>query len=309
MNTSSPVPTEIDLLAAKPLARNQTPKRVDLHCHTLASDGNLTPVQLCLRAVELRIDLLAITDHDTAAGYRQARDYLSVEPLPLQLIPAAEFSCGWRNINVHVVGLGLDIDHPAALEAFAFLRTARLQRAEMIGHKLDKLRMPGTCAGALALAGESQIGRPHFARFMVEKGYVSSVDAAFNRYLGNGKVGDIKAVWPGLEQVVDWIRAAGGVAVLAHPLKYKLTATRLRLLVAEFKAAGGEAMEVVTGRQQNDWSFLAELSRLNGLEASQGSDFHGVGLGWGDLGGIAPMPAGCSPVWQRWLANECAKTE
>ena len=114
-------------------------------------------------------------------------------------------------------------------------------------------------------------------------------------------VGDIKMVWPSVERVIEWIRGAGGIAVLAHPLKYRLTATRLRLLVAEFKAAGGGAMEVVTGRQQQDWAFLAQLCRLNGLEASQGSEFHGLGLGWGDLGQISPMPGGCSPVWQRWL--------
>jgi predicted metal-dependent phosphoesterase TrpH len=275
-------------------------RRVDLHCHTRASDGSLTPAQLCERAVELRIDLLAITDHDTAAGYREARDFLAANPLPLQLLPAAEFSCVWRNINVHIVGLGIDIESRPAHEAFVFLAQARLQRAHLIGERLDKLRMPGTCAGALALAGESQVGRPHFARYMVERGYVASVDAAFDRYLGAGKPGDIKAVWPSLEQAVSWINAAGGVAVLAHPLKYNLTGTRLRLLVSEFKAAGGGGLEVVTGRQQADWAFLAQLSRQHELEASQGSDFHGPGLGWGDLGSIAPMPAGCTPVWRRW---------
>jgi predicted metal-dependent phosphoesterase TrpH len=275
-------------------------QRVDLHCHTRASDGSLTPVQLCERAVELRVDLLAITDHDTAAGYREARAYLEAHPLPLRLLPAAEFSCVWRNLNVHIVALGLDIDSAPAREAFTFLADARLQRARLIGERLEKLRMPGTCAGALALAGDSQVGRPHFARFMVERGYVASVDAAFDRYLGAGKPGDVKAVWPTLERVVGWINAAGGVAVLAHPLKYNLTGTRLRLLVAEFKAAGGGALEVVTGRQQADWAFLAQLSRQHELEASQGSDFHGPGLGWGELGAIAPMPAGCSPVWARW---------
>ncbi|MET0379416.1 MAG: PHP domain-containing protein [Spongiibacteraceae bacterium] len=276
-------------------------KRVDLHCHTNASDGNQTPAQLCLRAVELGVDVLAITDHDTAAGFREAHAFLDANPQPLQLIPAAEFSCVWRNISVHVVGLGIDIEHPAALEAFTYLQAAREQRAVMIDAKLAKLRMPGTYDGAKALAGAAQVGRPHFARFMVERGYVSSVDAAFNRYLGAGKIGDIKVLWPTLEQVVGWINAAGGVAVLAHPLKYRLTATRLRLLVAEFKAAGGMSMEVVTGRQQQDWSFLAQLCQQNGLEASQGSDFHGPGLSWGDLGQIARMPAGCTPVWRRWL--------
>jgi predicted metal-dependent phosphoesterase TrpH len=280
-------------------------KRVDLHSHTNASDGNLTPEQLCRRAVELRIDMLAITDHDTAAGFRAARAFLDSQrdddPLPLQLIPAAEFSCVWRNMNIHIVALGLDVEHPAAQAAFEFLQSAREQRAVMIDAKLDKLRMPGTYAGAKALAGEAQVGRPHFARFMVTRGYVSSVDAAFDRYLGAGKVGDIKVVWPSMEQAVEWINGAGGVAVLAHPLKYRLTATRLRLLVAEFKAVGGTAMEVVTGRQQQDWSFLAQLCRQHELEASQGSDFHGPGLSWGDLGQISPMPGGCTPVWQRWM--------
>lgn len=280
-------------------------QRVDLHSHTNASDGSLTPAQLCQRAVELRIDMLAITDHDTIAGYRAACDFLQEQralnqPLPLQLVPAAEYSCEWRKLNIHIVGLGIDIEHAAANEAFAHLQAVRQQRAQMIGDKLAKLQMPGACAGALALAGASQVGRPHFAKYLVERGFVRSIDAAFDRYLGAGKVGDIKAIWPPLEQTVRWIRDAGGVAVLAHPLKYKLTATRLRLLVAEFAAAGGGAMEVVTGRQQQDWAFLAQLCQLNGLEASQGSDFHGPGLGWGDLGAISPMPAGCTPVWQRW---------
>jgi predicted metal-dependent phosphoesterase TrpH len=283
-------------------------QRVDLHSHTNASDGNLSPEQLCRRAVELRIDMLAITDHDTAEGFRAARAFLDESrladnPLPLQLIPAAEFSCVWNNLNIHVVALGLDIDHPAARTAFDFLQSAREQRAVMIDAKLDKLRMPGTYAGAKALAGEAQLGRPHFARFMVASGYVSSVDVAFDRFLGAGKVGDIKVVWPSMAQVVEWINAAGGVAVLAHPLKYRLTGARLRLLIADFKAAGGTAIEVVTGRQQQDWSFLAQLCRQHELEASQGSDFHGLGLGWGDLGQISPMPSGCKPVWQRWAAN------
>lgn len=302
-------------------AKDARDMRIDLHCHTNASDGNQTPAQLCRRAVELRIDVLAITDHDTAAGYREARAFLdnshdngldkafdkerlADNAQPLQLIPAAEFSCVWRNISIHVIGLGIDIDHPAAQEAFTFLQHAREQRAVMIDAKLEKLRMPGTYDGAKALAGAAQVGRPHFARFMVERGYVSSVDVAFNRYLGAGKVGDIKVMWPTLEQVVGWSNAAGGVAVLAHPLKYRLTATRLRLLIAEFAAAGGGAMEVVTGRQQQDWSFLAQLCQQNGLEASQGSDFHGPGLSWGDLGQIAPMPSGCTPVWRRWLGTK-----
>jgi len=147
-------------------------QRVDLHSHTNASDGSLTPAKLCQRAVELRIDMLAITDHDTVAGYRNARDFLQEQTalnqsLPLQLVPAAEYSCEWRKLNIHIVGLGIDVDHAAANEAFTFLQQARQQRAQMIGDKLAKLQMPGACAGALALAGDSQVGRPHFAKYLV----------------------------------------------------------------------------------------------------------------------------------------------
>jgi predicted metal-dependent phosphoesterase TrpH len=276
--------------------------RVDLHSHTTASDGSLTPAELCLRAAEQGVQLLAITDHDTVKGYREADSWLRRQGIPLQLLAAVEYSCVWKNLGVHVVGLGIDTEHAATVAANVYFYNARRERAALIAAKLTKLGMPGSLEGALALAGESQIGRPYFARFMVAQGYVRSEDEAFDRFLGAGKPGDIRLLWPELAEVVAWIRAAGGVAVLAHPAKYRLTATRLRRLVADFHACGGEAIEVVVGRQPAaTTAFMAQLCRQNELAGSVGSDFHRPGNAWCELGKIDDLPVGCEPVWKRWM--------
>lgn len=284
--------------------------RVDLHCHSTASDGALSPLALCQRAAQHGVELLAITDHDSVAGIRAARAALREQPLPaLRLLTGVEYSTVWNHLGVHVVGLGVDEDHPATLEACHFFDEARRTRADMIGARLAKLRMPGATEGALALAGEAQIGRPHFARYLLAQGYVRSEDEAFDRFLGTGKPGDVKSLWPPLAEVVGWIRAAGGVAVLAHPIKYRQTGARLRRLVADFAACGGGAVEVVVGRQLADESrFVAQLCLQHGLAASVGSDFHGPSP-WCELGVINALPAGCVPVWERWMNNQCAMTE
>lgn len=277
--------------------------RVDLHSHTNASDGTLSPSALCQYAVRRGVDLLAITDHDSVEGYRLAREWLQQNTqTSLQLLPAVEYSSIWSSIGVHVVGLGIDIDHAATLTACNFYSEARRKRAAMIGERLAKLGMPGATEGALALAGSAQIGRPHFARYLVSQRHVRSEEEAFDRYLGAGKPGDIKLLWPELRQVIEWITAAGGVAVLAHPLKYRLTATRLRKLVAEFAASGGGAVEVVVGRQAaQDGQFLAQLATQHQLQASVGSDFHGVTTYGSQLGETADLPKTCDPVWTRWI--------
>lgn len=275
--------------------------QIDLHSHTDASDGRLSPADLCERAIQRNLKLLAITDHDTVAGAKTAQQWLQDCNAPLQLIPAVEYSSVWSHMGVHVVGLGIDLEHSSTRAACEFFAKSRMQRAEMIGAKLAKLKMPGAFEGALAIAGTSQIGRPHFARYLVEKNYVRTEDEAFERYLGSGKVGDIKVLWPELAQIVEWIRAAGGVATLAHPSKYRQTGARLRKLAAEFAACGGGAIEVVVGRQVADESrFIAQLCRQNNLAASVGSDFHAPS-NWCELGEINVLPADCEPVWERWL--------
>lgn len=284
--------------------------RVDLHCHSTASDGALSPLALCQRAVERGVELLAITDHDTVAGVQAVREQLRSYPLPtLRLLNGVEYSSVWNHLGVHVVGLGIDDTHPATIAACRFFAEARRERADMIGARLAKLGMPGAAEGALALAGAAQIGRPHFARYLLAQGFVRSEDEAFDRFLGTGKPGDIKTLWPELAEVIGWIREAGGVPVLAHPIKYRQTAARLRRLVADFAGAGGQAIEVVVGRQLADESrFIGQLCQQHDLAASVGSDFHGPSP-WCELGEIRELPVGCVPVWERWTGSKWTMSE
>ena len=265
---------------------------VDLHCHTTASDGGLTPPELIARAVEQGVELLAITDHDTVDGYLTVCDQS-----PIPLVAGIELSCVWSKVTIHVLGLGIDPSHPAMAEGLARQKIARAQRAETIAERLEKRGFSGALAGAAALAAGSPIGRPHFANFLLEQGHVNSFNQAFKKYLGAGKPGDVKALWPAMAEAVHWIESCGGVAVLAHPLHYKMTNTKLRALLADFKLAGGRGLEVVNGRQQADNTLhLAKLAEQFELLASCGSDFHRP-TPWSELGVMAQLPKHCRPVW------------
>ena len=200
-------------------------------------------------------------------------------------------------MTIHVVGLGIDPSHPAMAEGLSVQKAARLKRAETIAERLEKRGFDGALAGAKALAGDSQLGRPHFARFLVDHGHVSSFNQAFKKHLGAGKPGDVKAMWPAMATAVQWIEQCGGIAVLAHPLHYKMTNTKLRALLTDFREAGGRAMEVVNGRQHNDQArHLSKLAADFDLMASCGSDFHRP-TPWSELGVMAQMPDNCHPVW------------
>lgn len=247
--------------------------RVDFHTHTLASDGALAPAELLARAAQAGVSMLAITDHDTLDGYREAR--VAAPASGVSLVPGIELSCQWAGASVHVVGLGFDVDAPLLAEGIASLQAARIGRAREIASRLEKRGYAGALAGATACAGASQIGRPHFARWMVDAGHVADMGAAFDRYLGRGKTGDVKACWPSLASVTGWLVDAGGIAVIAHPLQYRFTRMKLRRLLADFRAAGGRGLEILSGRQEA--SQTAALSRLAAdfaLYASVGSDFH-----------------------------------
>lgn len=275
---------------------------VDFHCHSTASDGSLSPAELVARAQKMGVDCLAITDHDTMDGYLEARQ---LPDLTLSLVAGVELSCTWGKFLIHVVGLNVDADCPILKGLLADQQSARLQRAVVIGERLAKLGFEGAYDYAAGLAGDSQIGRPHFAQFLLEKGYVSSIDQAFKRYLGAGKVGDVKLTWPHISEVVQWINNGGGAAVLAHPLHYKMTATKLRALLTDFAAVGGAALEVINGKQSNDKTrYLAELCEQFQLQASLGSDFHNIGPVWSELGQMGKLPPGCQPVWANWTDLE-----
>jgi predicted metal-dependent phosphoesterase TrpH len=266
--------------------------------------------------------MLAITDHDTVAGYlavasesnaqgtcgRQRVDVHSPDRRTRergwpQLIAGVEFSCRWSGTTIHIVGLGMDCAHAAMREALGRLDAARRARGQKIARRLESLGFAGALEGALAQAGDSQLGRPHFSAWLVARGHVSDHSEAFDRYLGQGKTGDVKAFWPDLAEVVAWIVAAGGVAVIAHPLNYKFTRTKLRRMVVDFMAAGGQGIELVSGRQSDDQT--AQLKRLAGefgLEVSLGSDYHRDGPYSPQPGIQVPSLRGVRGVWERWLA-------
>ncbi len=260
------------------------------------SDGELLPADVVKRAVAMGVDVLALTDHDTVAGVAEAQ--IAARDLPLALIPGIEVSAQWRGRTVHVVGLNIDIGSSSLIAALDNLQLLRKTRAQQIAARLEKIGVKNALAGAESYAGDSVIGRPHFAAHMVASGFVKSSAQAFKRYLGAGKVGDVRNVWPELSEAVAWIVGAGGLAVLAHPEKYKLTRTKLRELLADFSGAGGGAIEVVSGRQEpRITKVLAELCNDFGLLASTGSDFHRQGQPWQELGKQSELPDICRPVW------------
>ncbi len=278
--------------------------RIDLHCHTTASDGALAPAALLDRAEASGIGLLAITDHDCIDGYLAADAHRRDRQLAVRLLPGVEFSCRWSGMTVHVVGLGVDPAHPALAEGLATLALARRRRLGKIASRLAARGFDGALDGALEEAGDSQPGRPHFAAWMVRRGHVRDEQEAFDRYLGQGRPGDVKCFWPELETAVGWIVAAGGVPVLAHPLKYRLTRARLRRLTAAFAAAGGTALEILSGRQTRDQqAALVRLGEEFRLEASVGSDFHRDHPYGPRLGVELPPPGALRGVWERWCGE------
>ena len=270
---------------------------VDLHTHTTRSDGALAPDDLRARALAAGVTLLAITDHDVLP----CPQTLVARADDLQQINGIELTTQWNGGVVHVVGLGFRDLAPHLGSGVARQCAARAARGEKIAARLEKRGMSGALAGARAQAGEAPLGRPHFARWLVEIGQARDMEAAFRLYLSDRSMAGANTEWASLQDAVQWITADGGVAVLAHPAKYRYTHTRLRALVEDFKAAGGTALEVISGLQVPATTRqLADLCRRFDLRASVGSDFHG---GAGDparLGHTNFLPPDLTPVWDAW---------
>ncbi|HHG9627331.1 TPA: RNase AM [Escherichia coli] len=272
----------------------------DLHSHTTASDGCLTPEALVHRAVEMRVGTLAITDHDTTAAIAPAREEISRSGLALNLIPGVEISTVWENHEIHIVGLNIDITHPLMCEFLAQQTERRNQRAQLIAERLEKAQIPRALEGAQRLAQGGAVTRGHFARFLVECGKASSMADVFKKYLARGKTGYVPPQWCTIEQAIDVIHHSGGKAELAHPGRYNLSAKWLKRLVAHFAEHHGDAMEVAQCQQSpNERTQLATLARQHHLRASQGSDFHQP-CPWIELGRKLWLPAGVEGVWQLW---------
>jgi predicted metal-dependent phosphoesterase TrpH len=271
---------------------------IDFHIHSHHSDGVLSVQEIIELALDRGLKELSITDHDTMDAYE---DISSQELDGLSLVPGCEFSSVWKGQTIHIVGLNLDAASDAMRSAMEIQKAAREHRSIRIAEKLEARGMTDTLAGAYRYAKGGVLGRPHFASYLVEKGYVKDSRQAFKKYLGDGKPGDVKTQWRPIEEVVSWIEQAKGVAVLAHPLKYGMTRTRLNALVEEFISAGGRAIEVISGKQMPEQTReLSLLAKHYGLLASAGSDFHRPGQSWADLGVVEPLPETCKPVWSLW---------
>lgn len=271
----------------------------DLHCHSDYSDGILSPSELVSRAHAQSVDVLALTDHDTLAGIAEATE--AAQQCGLDLIPGIEFSCQWNGRGIHIVGLNVDTANAVLVAAVEEQRQRRIERSETIAQKLHKAGVEGSLAWVREKAGKGTIGRPHFAQYLLERGHVKNINQAFKKYLGAGKPGDVKNIWPSIEEAVAWIRAAGGQPVLAHPDKYKLTRTKLRALCADFKDCGGTGLEILSGKQaSNVTQNMLLLAAEFGLRGSLGSDFHQPGQPWQELSCCGVLPEGVEPVWGSW---------
>jgi predicted metal-dependent phosphoesterase TrpH len=273
------------------------PETYDLHCHSIASDGALTPTELVQRAHEHGVTSLALTDHDTVAGLKEAQ--AAATATGIEFISGIELSTSWQNKCFHIVGLGIDPEYPPLAEATRNLQIMRTERAEKIADKLEKKRIPGALDAVQKAAGNGMITRSHFADFLLSQFHVSTQQEAFDRYLGAGKSAFVATTWTDMELAINWITQSGGVAVLAHPLRYKLTPSWMKRLLAAFKEFDGQGIEVVTGRYSSD-----EIKKVAGyatrfeLAGSVGSDFHNPANQWVELGRLAPLPENIKPVWE-----------
>ena len=271
----------------------------DLHSHSTASDGTLTPTQLVQRAHEAGVSVLALTDHDSTEGITEAQQAASM--CDLQLVPGAEISVTWTGRTIHIVALGINPHSPSLQQGLKKLVEFRHWRAEEIGRKLELKGIGGAYEAARTLSNGTLISRTHFARFLVEQGRAKDMRAVFRHYLVKGKPGHVHGEWASLDEAVGWIREAGGQAVIAHPARYRLTRTKLRKLIRDFRDAGGAALEVVSGSHSVDEAFtMAAHAKDYELLSSAGSDFHSPEQSWTELGRLPPLPHGCFPVWGDW---------
>jgi predicted metal-dependent phosphoesterase TrpH len=269
----------------------------DLHCHSSVSDGTLAPEALAARAKANGVELWALTDHDELAGQRRARD--AARALGLATVGGVEISVTFLDKTVHVVGLGIDADDPELVRGLAATRGGREARAREMAAGLAQVGIAGAYEGALRHVGNPElISRTHFARHLVESGVCADTQEVFRRFLVEGKPGYVPHRWATLADAVRWIRGAGGVAVVAHPARYRFSPIEEYALFTEFKGHGGRGVEVTTGSHSAaEAERYADTAREFDLLASRGSDFHSPDESRVDLGALPPLPAGLTPVW------------
>ena len=271
----------------------------DLHSHSTVSDGSLSPEQLVARAIDQGVDVLALTDHDGTEGIIAAQ--AAAQGTKLSLVTGVEISVTWGSSTIHILGLKVDHKNASLQKGLEKIRDYRKERAVKIAERLEKSGISGAYEGASQYASPVMLGRVHFTKFLVDKGHAKNINDVFKRYLVRNKPGYVSGEWATLAQAVNWINGAGGQAVIAHPARYKMTATKLRRLITEFKELGGVGLEVVSGRQHpEEIKTLAKLANDFNLLASCGSDFHSPDNTWVELGRLPELPSSVNPIWKKW---------
>ena len=273
-------------------------QNADLHCHSTVSDGTLAPEAIAARASANGVELWALTDHDVVS--RQHRAAAAAQACGMRYLTGVEISVTFIGQTVHIVGLGVDPDDQALVAGLHQTRGGRGQRAMEMSDGLAKVGIQGAYAGALKFVGNPElISRTHFARFLVESGVCRETSEVFRKYLTEGKPGFVPHRWASLKDAVQWITGAGGMAVIAHPARYKFTPNQEFALFTEFKAHGGQGVEVITGSHSvAEYSIYADTAREFGLAASRGSDFHSPDESHTELGTLPFLPANLTPVWE-----------
>ena len=272
---------------------------IDLHCHSSVSDGVLSPAGVVARAAANGVHVLALTDHDDVSGLAEAQ--AAAAAAGIALIPGVEISVSWGGQTVHIVGLRIDPLHPELAAGLHGIRLGRMERARRMAADLARHGIVGAYEGADNYAANKQmVGRTHFARWLVAQGHAPDMRTAFKRFLTPGHPGYVEHEWTTLANAVGWIRASGGMAVIAHPGRYAFKAHQMHVLLDAFRALGGEGIEVITGSHHpSEYGKFADLARAFGLKASRGADFHAPGEGI-DIGRLPALPHYCQPVWKNW---------
>lgn len=272
----------------------------DLHSHTTASDGVLTPAELVQRAVNNNVNVLAITDHDTVKGLSEAHNYIAQQQLPLHLIDGVEISTLWKNTEIHIVGLNIDVQNQSLIKLLMQQENLRIDRVKEIAYKLSKVSIADAYEQAQVYAKGDIVSRAHIARFLVDKGYVKDIQKAFKKYLGKSGYAYVAPKWTSIDVAINVIQQAKGQAVLAHPSRYSFTLSKMKTLITHFKELGGDGIEVSQSRQTlDDLKTLAKCANDFNLLASQGSDFHHT-ESYLDLGKTSALPSSVQPIWYNW---------
>jgi 3',5'-nucleoside bisphosphate phosphatase len=279
-------------------SRHVTPANFDFHCHSAVSDGLLPPAEVARRAATNGVDLWALTDHDDLGGLAAAG--AAAAEAGMDFVPGVEISIEWKGVPIHIVGLGFDPAHPALSGGLDDLRIGRVERAKRMGDAMAAIGIPGVYEGALCfVTNPSLISRAHFARYLVSIGIARDIPGVFQHYLTPGKPGYVDHRWATLQDAIGWIAAAGGVPVVAHPGRYKMSGAQMRQFLDDFKDLGGQSIEVTCGSHSPDHVMhFARLARHYAFHASRGSDFHGPEESYVDLGKLPQLPEDLKPVWR-----------